>query len=131
MRHKAEPEAFGERLHLRHGNHFASGAAQWQQARAAFTTVQAAEAWACHGAWIERERPRFGPGAGTAVIAAAVVWFFAYLHQSVALVLMGVFPASMMLVGTVWGLVEIVVLSGFYQMFAAINQGFDIQPPAG
>jgi 4-carboxymuconolactone decarboxylase len=30
------------------------------------------------------------------------------------------------------GLVEIVVLSGFYQMFAAINQGFDVQPtPAG
>jgi len=27
------------------------------------------------------------------------------------------------------GLVEIVVISGFYQMFAAINQGFDIQPP--
>jgi 4-carboxymuconolactone decarboxylase len=27
------------------------------------------------------------------------------------------------------GLVEIVVLSGFYQMFAAINQGFDVQPP--
>ena len=25
------------------------------------------------------------------------------------------------------GLVEIVVISGFYQMFAAINQGFDIQ----
>jgi 4-carboxymuconolactone decarboxylase len=28
------------------------------------------------------------------------------------------------------GLVEIVVLSGFYQMFAAINQGFDIKPLA-
>jgi 4-carboxymuconolactone decarboxylase len=28
------------------------------------------------------------------------------------------------------GLVEIVVLSGFYQMFAAINQGFAIKPPA-
>ena len=27
------------------------------------------------------------------------------------------------------GLVEIVVLSGFYQMFAAVNQGFDVQPP--
>jgi 4-carboxymuconolactone decarboxylase len=26
------------------------------------------------------------------------------------------------------GLVEIMVLSGFYQMFAAINQGFDIRP---
>jgi hypothetical protein len=56
-------------------------------------------------------RPRFGAGPGTAVIAGAVVWFFAYLHQSVALVLMGVFPASVMLVGTVWGLVEIVVAS--------------------
>ncbi len=28
------------------------------------------------------------------------------------------------------GLVEIVVVSGFYQMFAAINQGFDIGAPA-
>ena len=26
------------------------------------------------------------------------------------------------------GLIEIVVLSGFYQMFAAINQAFDIRP---
>jgi 4-carboxymuconolactone decarboxylase len=34
----------------------------------------------------------------------------------------------------VWGkhgLVEIVVLSGFYQMFAAINQGFDISEMSG
>jgi 4-carboxymuconolactone decarboxylase len=30
---------------------------------------------------------------------------------------------------SVKGFVEIVVVSGFYQMFAAINQGFDIQPP--
>jgi 4-carboxymuconolactone decarboxylase len=29
------------------------------------------------------------------------------------------------------GLVEIVVLSGFYQMFAAINQGFDISEVSG
>jgi 4-carboxymuconolactone decarboxylase len=29
------------------------------------------------------------------------------------------------------GLVEIVVLSGFYQMFAAINQGFGIAPAGG
>ena len=28
------------------------------------------------------------------------------------------------------GLVEIVVLSGFYQMFAAVNQGFDIKAEA-
>jgi hypothetical protein len=56
-------------------------------------------------------RPRFGPGAGTALIAGAVVWFFAYLHQSFALVQMGVFPAKVMVVGTVWGLGEIVVAS--------------------
>jgi len=29
------------------------------------------------------------------------------------------------------GLVEIVVTSGFYQMFSAINQGFAIKPPTG
>jgi len=29
------------------------------------------------------------------------------------------------------GFVEIVVLSGFYQMFSAINQGFDVAPPDG
>lgn len=29
------------------------------------------------------------------------------------------------------GFIEIVVLSGFYQMFSAINQGFDVAPPAG
>ncbi len=28
------------------------------------------------------------------------------------------------------GFVEVVVLSGFYQMFSAINQGFDVAPPA-
>jgi hypothetical protein len=56
-------------------------------------------------------RPRFGAGAGTAVIAAVVVWVFAYLHQSLALVLMGVFPAKVMMVGTLWGLAEIVVAS--------------------
>ena len=29
------------------------------------------------------------------------------------------------------GFIEIVVLSGFYQMFSAINQGFDVSPPGG
>ena len=56
-------------------------------------------------------RPRFGPGPGTAVIAALVVWFFAYVHQSSAMVLMGILPAKVMVLGTGWGLVEIVVAS--------------------
>jgi hypothetical protein len=54
-------------------------------------------------------RPRFGAGPGTAVIAALVVWFFAYFHQSAAMVLMGILPAKVMVLGTVWGLVEIVL----------------------
>ena len=29
------------------------------------------------------------------------------------------------------GFVELVVVTGFYQMFSAINQGFDVTPPAG
>jgi len=56
-------------------------------------------------------RPRFGPGPGTAVIAALVVWFFAYVHQSAAMVLMGILPGKIVVLGTVWGLVEIVVAS--------------------
>ncbi|GAA0989078.1 amidase [Acrocarpospora macrocephala] len=30
----------------------------------AFAIAQAAQAWRCHGAWIIRERPEFGPGVG-------------------------------------------------------------------
>ncbi|WP_336491423.1 amidase [Methylobacterium nigriterrae] len=30
--------------------------------RDAFRLIQSSEAWAAHGAWIERARPRFGPG---------------------------------------------------------------------
>jgi hypothetical protein len=56
-------------------------------------------------------RPRFGPGPGTAVFAALVVWFTAYLHQSAAMVLMGIIPAGVAVLGVVWGLVEIVVAS--------------------
>ena len=29
------------------------------------------------------------------------------------------------------GFVELVVLSGFYQMFSVINQGFEVSLPAG
>ncbi len=29
------------------------------------------------------------------------------------------------------GFVELVVVAGFHQMFSAINQGFDVTPPAG
>lgn len=40
------------------------GSDLWERTREAFRVVQAFEAWQAHGAWIERERPEFGPGVG-------------------------------------------------------------------
>jgi hypothetical protein len=54
-------------------------------------------------------RPRFGPGPKTALIAALFVWFFAYLYSGTATVLMGMYPLNVAAVGTIWGLVEIVL----------------------
>jgi len=54
-------------------------------------------------------RPRFGPGPKTAVIAAVVVWFLAYFWSTVGFGMLGVFPARLLLIGLVWGLVELIV----------------------
>jgi hypothetical protein len=54
-------------------------------------------------------RPRFGPGVKTAAIAGLAVWFFAYLYSGVAMVLMGIFPAKVTTIATIWGLPEIVL----------------------
>ena len=45
----------------------------WPQALALFRNFQAYEAWRSHGAWIERERPRFGPGISERFAYAATV----------------------------------------------------------
>jgi hypothetical protein len=54
-------------------------------------------------------RPRFGAGAGTAVIAGVAVWFFAYLYSGVGTTLMSFFPVRLMTLTLAWGLVEIVL----------------------
>jgi hypothetical protein len=54
-------------------------------------------------------RPRFGAGAGTAVIAGVAVWFFAYLYSGVGTALMSFLPAGLMALTLAWGLVEIVL----------------------
>lgn len=54
-------------------------------------------------------RPRFGPGAKTAVIAALAVWIAGYVLSMVPPVVMQLFPASLMLTSVGIGLVEIVV----------------------
>jgi 4-carboxymuconolactone decarboxylase len=55
------------------------------------------------------------------VIAAALAWADVPLAaQSAAIARFGI-----------KGFVELVVVTGFYQMFSAINQGFAVAPPAG
>ena len=56
-------------------------------------------------------RPRFGPGAKTAVFAGLFVWYFAYFYSTTANVLMGFYATKVAVVGLGWGLVEIVLAS--------------------
>ncbi|MCU0247841.1 MAG: hypothetical protein MUC42_14820 [Bryobacter sp.] len=52
-------------------------------------------------------RPRFGPGAKTAVIAGLAAWFPGYFLSMVPPLLMDFFPARLMLAGVSVGLVEV------------------------
>ncbi|MFN2387170.1 MAG: hypothetical protein ABR576_12960 [Thermoanaerobaculia bacterium] len=54
-------------------------------------------------------RPRFGAGPKTAVLAGLTVWFIQTFFSTVAMLNMGLFPRSMLLLGLIWGLVEIVL----------------------
>ena len=54
-------------------------------------------------------RPRFEAGASTAACAGLVVWFLAYCYGSIGFAVMGMFPARMIAIGMIWGLVELVV----------------------
>jgi pimeloyl-ACP methyl ester carboxylesterase len=54
-------------------------------------------------------RPRFGPGAKTAVCAALAIWGLAYLYPNLFMIIMNIFPRRMMVIATVWGLGEILI----------------------
>jgi MFS family permease len=54
-------------------------------------------------------RPRFGPGPRTALVAGFTVWFLSRFVVSATYTLMGIFPATLMWIGTGWGLVEIAI----------------------
>jgi hypothetical protein len=56
-------------------------------------------------------RPRFGPGPKTAVCAGLVVWALAYLYGAAGQMAVGVFPSRLLLIGTIWGLVELAIAS--------------------
>lgn len=52
-------------------------------------------------------RPRYGAGPKTALCAGAAVWGLGYLLASVAPLVLNLFPARVMVIGLVVGLVEV------------------------
>jgi pimeloyl-ACP methyl ester carboxylesterase len=54
-------------------------------------------------------RPRFGAGIKTAICAAAAVWGLSCLYPNLFMIIIGLFPQSMMVLVTIWGLVEITI----------------------
>jgi len=54
-------------------------------------------------------RPRFGPGVNTAVCASLTIWGLAYLYPTLFFIVMQLFPTRMLVIGTVWGLFEVVI----------------------
>jgi hypothetical protein len=54
-------------------------------------------------------RPRLGPGPKTAAIVSILVWFLAYFFANGSNVVFGFMPIHLTVVGTIWGLVELVV----------------------
>jgi hypothetical protein len=54
-------------------------------------------------------RPRYGAGPRTAVIAGVGAWFLAGFLSNLAMMNMGLFPRRLILIGLVWGLVEVVI----------------------
>jgi hypothetical protein len=51
--------------------------------------------------------PRMGKGIKTAIIASTLVWFLAYFLANVSMVAYGFMPVKLTVIGTVWGLVEL------------------------
>ncbi len=61
-------------------------------------------------------RPRYGAGPKTALCAGASVWFAAYLTPWVTFVVLGFVQTSIAVVGSVWGLGELLIaaMAGAY-----------------
>lgn len=54
-------------------------------------------------------RPRLGPGPKTAMCVGSLVWALSYLWSSIGTGLMGVFSWNILIIGLVWGLVEVLL----------------------
>lgn len=56
-------------------------------------------------------RPRFGPGVKTAVRTGFAFWVFSYALPAFGQFAFGLFPQRLLLIGTLGGLVEIILAS--------------------
>jgi hypothetical protein len=54
-------------------------------------------------------RPRFGAGVKTAICASTLVWGLAILYPNLFMIIINIFPRDMMVMATIWSLVEIVI----------------------
>jgi hypothetical protein len=54
-------------------------------------------------------RPRFGPGPVTAILAGSVTWLLVILFPALIGAAMGVFPAGLFMLGSVWALFEYIL----------------------
>ena len=54
-------------------------------------------------------RPRFGAGPKTAIIAGFVAWFCVYFYCGILQSTLFGIPATLMLIGMVWGIVEYIL----------------------
>jgi hypothetical protein len=52
-------------------------------------------------------RPRFGAGSTTALYAGGMAWALAYVYPSIGMAVMGLFPSRLIVIGLVWGAVEL------------------------
>ena len=54
---------------------------------------------------------QIGPGLKTAALISIVFWFFAYLIPNVSMVVYGFMPVRLTVIGTGWGLIELLIAS--------------------
>ena len=64
-------------------------------------------------------RPRFGPGPKTAIIAGLTMWVVAYFLVCAYVIVIGAYPAGLLIAAAVWGLFELPIAAAagawFYQ----------------
>jgi hypothetical protein len=54
-------------------------------------------------------RPRFGPGAQTAICASTLCWGLGYLYPNLFFYVMDLFPRNMIILTSIWSLAEVVI----------------------